>query len=91
MVKTQIYLTQNDYDELRREAFETKRTMSDIVRGLIKKDLRKTIPSSKLYIKETPKKPGMFLRDLARETEFDGPSDLSTNMDHYLYDAPKKR
>jgi len=91
MIKTQIYLTQDDYNELRREAFETKRTMSDIVRKLIQKDLRKTEVNLEFQVEDKVSLPGEFLRNLSKKVQFKGPSELSTNIDHFLYGTPKKR
>lgn len=87
MIKTQVYLAEADYSELRKEAYETKQTMSEIVRNLIRKELisQKPVPKRKR------KNAGEALLELAKKYSFKGPKDLATNLDHYLYGAPKKK
>lgn len=90
MIKTQVYLTENDYEELRNTAFETRLTMSEVVRRLIRREL----PTKATMPKKKPKNAGetlLALAQKARKEGWSGPKDLATNVDHYLYGTPKKK
>ena len=79
MQRTQVYLEQPEYEALRLEAFKTKKTMSAVLRQLLKKEFN---------IKKTkaPKtQSGKFMLGLAEKYGFEGPKDLSSNLDTYLY------
>lgn len=84
MVKTQVYLTQEDYEDLRHEAFTTKRTMSEIVRFLI----RGTLTSTAKHARPTANA-GQFMLGLAEKYGFKGPKHLASNLDSYLYGNTK--
>lgn len=82
MIRTQIYLPENDHKELNQIAKKKKQPMAAIIRWFIKTGLKKekTIDrSGKTVMKR--------LLDIKAKG---GPEDLSSNLDHYLYGAPKK-
>jgi hypothetical protein len=78
MHRTQLLLEEWQYEELKAMAEQTGRSMSDVLRGLITAQLGPRRSRSK------------GVADLAGMVK-DGPSDLGTNHDHYLYGAPKRR
>ena len=77
MRRTQLYLPEKTLEILKKEAAETKKTVSEIVRE-----------SVATRLKERRGNGASFLVKLALQAEKEGikgPSDLSTNHDEYLY------
>lgn len=77
MKRTQLYLSEKTLEILKKEAVETKQTVSEIVRESV--DTR---------LKQRRGNGASFLVKLALQAEKEGikgPSDLSTNHDDYLY------
>lgn len=83
MIRTQIYIPEQEHKELLQVARQKKQPMAAVVRLFIKRGLteEKTIDRSGK---------GVVKKLLAIEAG-GGPRDLSTNLDHYLYGGPKKR
>ena len=82
MIRTQIYIPEDEHRELITIASQKKQPMAVVIRFFIKKGLKeeKTIDrSGKVALKK--------LLDIGATK---GPTDLSTNLDHYLYGTPKK-
>ena len=79
MIKSQIYLEQQQVNFLRQVARQEKSTMSSIIRDLI----NEKIPNGQMQ-----KNSGQWVLELAQKAEkmkVKGPSDLATNHDKYLY------
>jgi len=87
MIRTQVYLPKEQIDELKLMAWSRKTTVSDVLRNLIEEKVATPVHSVKAKNK-APKNRNNWLLSLSKEAEkrgFKGPSDLSTNMDKYLY------
>ncbi|MDO8498044.1 MAG: ribbon-helix-helix protein, CopG family [bacterium] len=83
MVRTQIYLPEEQYRELIQIARRQDKPMAEIIRTYIKIGLKK---------EETVDKSGReIMKALSTLKIKGGPRDLSTNLDHYLYGGPKKK
>lgn len=82
MIRTQIYIPEDEHRELLIVARKTGQPMAALIRSFIKRGLKeeKTIDRSG---KET-------LKRLLAIGATGGPKDLSVNLDHYLYGGPKK-
>lgn len=79
MIRSQIYLEQEQIRFLKRVAHEKNVTMSDVIRGLI---------DSRLNKKVTKINSGEWALELAKKAEsmkIKGPKNLSTDSDKYLY------
>ena len=80
MIRTQIYLPDDLYNDLKLLASSGEKNMSQLIREgaklvVIKKNrIKKKFDPWKEFIGKGK----------------DGPKDLSTNLDHYLYDEPYK-
>lgn len=82
MVRKQIYLTAAQDRRLRREALRQRRAEAEIIREALDRQLGEDtaghdVSSDSLW----------DIIGIARS----GRGDLSTNVDHYLYGAPKTR
>lgn len=80
MVRTQIYLTVAEHEFIQTEAQRTNGTMASVIRGLI---------DEKMRIPESVWEQNSLLEETPRDEAWNGPSDLSRNLDHYLYGLPK--
>ncbi|MEX0622119.1 MAG: CopG family transcriptional regulator [Candidatus Woykebacteria bacterium] len=77
MKRTQLYLPEKTLKILKKEAAETKRSVSEIVRETLDERLR-----------ESRGNPARFLVDMALRAErlgYSGPVDLAEKHDEYLY------
>ncbi|MFS8158642.1 MAG: hypothetical protein ACMG6E_00245 [Candidatus Roizmanbacteria bacterium] len=84
MIRMQVYLTSVDYEKLRTKSFEQKRTMSEIIRFALRDNSEEESKRNKP--RSTKSHSGLLaLAQKARNQKWSGPSDLSTNMDEYLY------
>ncbi|OGK23643.1 hypothetical protein A3A46_02205 [Candidatus Roizmanbacteria bacterium RIFCSPLOWO2_01_FULL_37_13] len=89
MIRTQIYLPENQTEKLKELAYKQHISVSEVVRRTIDEKIIKTKPSVKQ--KKTIKKyknAGEWLLSMARDAErrgFKGPKDLASNVDKYLY------
>ena len=84
MLRTQIYLPEDQVRLVKRIAFRQNISVSEAIRRLIKKGMNK---GKKVESKRN--NCGKWLIELAREAKhmnFKGPQDLASNLDRYLYD-----
>lgn len=81
MIRTQIYIDKELHRELLLLAKEQKEPMAKIAREMLRDGVKKRT------IDRSGKK---ALRALLTMRATSGPKDLSRNIDHYLYGAPKK-
>lgn len=82
MKRTQIYIDENIYDDIAKEAKHERRTVSDLIREMLSRELRirnreKSVKSAEILIK---------LINLAAE----GPADLSVKGEDYLIEELTK-
>lgn len=83
MVRTQIYLPEEQYKRLNQIAKRENISMAQVIRIYIKTGLRK---------EEVVDKSGReAILSLIGIGTGKGPKDLSTNHDYYLYGGPKKK
>lgn len=83
MIRTQVYFDEKTHKQLISLAKLQKKSMAQLVRESVEEK-----------VKEIEKKDmtGVaVLQSLIDNAITGGPKDLSTNIDHYLYGAPKKK
>jgi hypothetical protein len=87
MIRTQIYLPQQQHDCLKALALKRRTSLSEVVRQLVDEKIdAKGQATDKTH---APKSAGTWLLNqakLAEKKKFRGPSDLASNVDEYLYD-----
>lgn len=83
MIRTQIYIPEDEHKELLTVARKTGQPMAAIIRSFIKHGLKeeKTVDRSGKDV----------LKRLLTIGATGGPKDVSVNLDHYLYGGPKKK
>lgn len=81
MIRTQIYIPEDAHRKLSRLAEQKAQPMAEIVRDFIEEGLQKTQASDNSGRKT--------LLSIAQMRLKGGDIDLSLNIDHYLYGAPK--
>lgn len=83
MIRTQIYIPEAIHQQLVNLATDQKKSIAELVRYFIEDGLtkRRIFDSSGTKV----------MQAIANMKIKKGPKDLSTNLDHYLYGAPKKR
>lgn len=79
-MRTQIYIPETLHERAKTMARSKKQSLANLYRGFIANGL-----------KDEEKRRGNSLDSLIKLNLKGGPKDLSTNIDHYLYGAPKKR
>ena len=82
MIRTQIYLDEHVHKDLVILAKQQKESMAKIARDILKEGIAK-----KRRIDTSGKE---VLKKLLAMKVSGGPSDLSENLDHYLYGGSKK-
>ena len=82
MIRTQIYLDEDVHKDLNILAKQQKESMAKIARDILKEGIQK-----KRRLDKSGKE---VLKKLLAMKISGGPSDLSANLDHYLYGGPKK-
>ena len=80
MVRVQVFLERETLDKLKSKAQENKKSISEIIREMVMKDLERNSPKKISAIKD-------LLRMSKQSTGMSGISDLSSN-DDYLYRLP---
>lgn len=82
MIRTQIYLDEDTHKDLFRLARQEKGSMAKVAREILREGIskRKSLDTSGKEV----------LKKLLAIGATGGPSDLSQNLDHYLYGSPKK-
>lgn len=95
--RTQLMLDEETKNDLLYLSQETHKSMSELVRSFVEEKVRN---ERKKLKKKNNKKVNAVqaLLELARKAEAierkygsSGPTDVSYNIDHYLYGAPKKK
>ena len=82
MIRTQIYLDEDIHKDLHILAKQQKESMAQIARDILKEGI-----AQKRRLDKSGKE---VLKKLLAMKISGGPSDLSENLDHYLYGGPKK-
>ncbi|MBI2018801.1 hypothetical protein HYS96_03815 [Candidatus Daviesbacteria bacterium] len=80
MIRTQIYIPETLHERAKNVAKSKKQSLANLYRGFIAGGLQAV----------EKKRRGNSLDSLIKLNLKGGPKDLSTNIDHYLYGAPKK-
>ena len=80
MIRTQIYIPETLHQRAKSLARAKKRSLANLYRSFIANGLS-----------AEEKTRGTSLDSLIKLNIKGGPKDLSANIDHYLYGAPKKR
>lgn len=80
MVRTQIYLSQQEHEFIQREAKRRDEPMAAVIRGFI---------DEKMEIPEDAWTNNPMLRPTAHDSGPRNPEDMGLNLDHYLYGVPK--
>lgn len=78
MIRTQIYIPEDEHNDLMIVASQKKQPMAAVIRFFIKKGLREE--------KNIDKSGKSVLKKLLAISTTKGPTDLSTNLDYYLYE-----
>ena len=82
MSRTQIYLEKSQHDALRREAVRQRRTVSEIIRGII----RERFAAKKRAVHPARRHETLLeAAERINKIGLKGPKDLAKNMDKYLY------
>jgi hypothetical protein len=86
MIRTQIYLPEQQHDRLKALALKRRTSLSDVVRQMVDEKIdTKAQTTNKTH---SPTSAGTWLLNqakLAEKMNFRGPSDLASHMDEYLY------
>ncbi len=86
MIRTQVYITSKQHALLKKKAHAENVTLSEALRKVIDKDLLK---AEKVHRQQPHKN---WFRSVVKEVEQlggEGPSDLASNVDEYLYGGKK--
>lgn len=83
MVRTQIYLDETTHKKLLKLAKARNTSMAQLVREAAEEKVKN--------LEERDTSGVQVLQSLIDNAVTGGPKDLSTNIDHYLYGAPKKK
>lgn len=81
MIRTQIYLTEQQVKILKEHSFTNEETLSQIIRDLIEKEFFKPKQTKRQNIGDVL----LEMADEAKKLNAKGPKDLSSNVDRYLY------
>lgn len=73
MIRTQVYLTEDQYNHIQLEAKRGKKKAAQVLRDVLERGM-----------KQYQQNAGNALLDIAKIAQ-KGPTDLSTNIDTYLY------
>lgn len=82
MIRTQIYLDEEIHKDLSYLARREKESMAKVARDILKEGIQNR--------KQLDKSGKQVLRRLLNMRLRGGPTDLSKNLDHYLYGGSKK-
>lgn len=83
MIRTQVYFDEATHKSLLKLAKLHNKTMAQIVRESVDEKVKS--------IEEKDISGVNFIQNLIDNAVTGGPKDLSINIDHYLYGAPKKK
>jgi hypothetical protein len=81
MIRTQVYLTEEQSKDIKARAAREKRREADIIRELL--DHGRHVSQGKKQL--TTGEALLHLADLGKKYNLSGPTDLSTNHDDLLY------
>jgi len=81
MVRTQIYLSKDEYEFVQREASRRDEPMAAVIRRYI---------DEKMEIPEDAWTNNPILKPLPKDPNWKGHEDGAINHDHYIYGSPKK-
>jgi hypothetical protein len=81
MIRTQVYLTEEQSKDIKQRALLEKRREADVIRELL--DRGRRISQNSQY--KTAGDALLALAKLGKKTRATGPTDLSTNHNEYLY------
>ena len=79
MIRTQVYLPKDLYQEIRITAQQEKKARAQVIREALKKGLRKKKA-------KTAGEALLEIAEMAKKYNWKGPKDLSINHDKYLYE-----
>jgi plasmid stability protein len=82
MIRTQLYISEEAHRNLRMLAEASGESMAKIVRDILEERLE--------HREENDYSGKQAVRSLLKLQFRGGPKDLSANLDHYLYGAPKR-
>ena len=78
MIRTQVYLPKQLYQEVDLVAKEEKKPKAQVIREAIEKDMGKKRGNASKFLLE--------IAAMAKKNKWKGPKDLSKNIDKYLYE-----
>ncbi len=78
MIRTQIYLPKELYQEIGLVAIKEKKPKAQVIREVLEKDLKKKRGNAGEFLLE--------IAAMAKKNKWKGPKDLSKNIDKYLYE-----
>jgi hypothetical protein len=81
MIRTQVYLTEHQAKAIKLLAASTQKPQAAVIRDVIQTGLQNQIAGQRGSAKGL-----LALAELGRRLKVQGPGDLSTNHDKYLYD-----
>ena len=88
MVRTQIYLPEDQIARLKQLAYQEDISLSEVIRRAIKEKITLKNKKSQVRKERKYKSAGEWLLSMAKEAErkgFKGPKDLASHVDKYLY------
>lgn len=81
MIRTQVYLTDEQAQDIKARAKRERRREADVIRELLERGRLTSIGKRQ----ETAGEALLRLAKLGKDLGLTGPTDLSTNLDDYLY------
>ena len=78
MIRTQIYLPKELYQEIGLVAIKENKPKAQVIREVLEKDLKKKRGNAGEFLLE--------IAAMAKKNKWKGPKDLSKNIDKYLYE-----
>jgi hypothetical protein len=85
MIRTQVYLTEEQAQDIKRRALRERKREAEVIRELLNKGLHAAQGEGR----ETAGQALLRLAKLGQELHMTGPTDLSTTLDDYLYGDKK--
>jgi hypothetical protein len=81
MIRTQVYLTEDQSQQIKLRSKQEQRPEAEILRDIVDKGLAAAGPATKMSSGQSL----LQLAELGKKYKAQGPGDLSTNVDDYLY------
>jgi hypothetical protein len=85
MIRTQIYLTQQQHDRVKALGLKKKTSISNVIRQAIDEKTAKSLTPKNANQKLSAGEWLLAQVTWAEKRQIKGPSDLSSKMDEYLY------